>query len=212
MIPARQPALWSNPIWRPGESSANPLDDATSETSGSAPRLLASTLDARNATRALLGEAVRSYANRRPATVHIGPSADEASDPPRHLCYVSLNGLTGLGRTGIGFRPERGLPGRDHESEGDESGPALPTIKVVNDYITAWLLSTGTVEALARRAVDWRQLPRPCIADPKPPCGSSALGLFEKSYATAVAGTGGAHAYLDPETFTADTRWAATRA
>jgi len=38
--------------------------------------------------------------------------------------------------------------------EGDESGPALPTIKVVNDYITAWLLSTGTVEALARRAVD----------------------------------------------------------
>jgi len=32
-----------------------------------------------------------------------------------------------------------------------------------------------------------------------------SLGLFEKSYATAVAGAGGAHAYLDPEVFTADT-------
>jgi hypothetical protein len=32
-----------------------------------------------------------------------------------------------------------------------------------------------------------------------------SLGLFEKSYAAQVAGTDGAHAYLDPEVFTADT-------
>jgi crotonobetainyl-CoA:carnitine CoA-transferase CaiB-like acyl-CoA transferase len=67
--------------------------------------------------------------------------------------------------------------------EGDANRPALPTIKVVNDYITAWLLSTGIVEALARRAVDGG------------------------SYRVHVSLTRAAlwHAYLDPETFTADT-------
>jgi hypothetical protein len=32
-----------------------------------------------------------------------------------------------------------------------------------------------------------------------------SLGVFDKNYAHAIAGTGEQHAYLDPETFTAET-------
>jgi hypothetical protein len=88
--------------------------------------------------------------------------------------------------------------------EGDENGPTLPTIKVVNDYITAWLLSTGIVEALARRAIDGGSY-RVHVSLTRAALWLISLGVFKISYATAVGGTGGAHAYLDPQVFTADT-------
>jgi len=90
--------------------------------------------------------------------------------------------------------------------EGGGDLPALPPILVVNDYIVivSWLTAAGVVAALRRRAVEggsWRvhvSLTRVAL-------WIIALGVFDLGYAREVAGSGGEHAYLDPEVFTART-------
>ena len=193
-------------IWRPGEEE-NPTTYATANVGVRSTLIDPRTLDGTKRIRALLAEADVFYANRRPSYLEgIGFSADEASVIRPGIIYatVSLNGLTGPWAHRIGFDQSAGCLAGIMNLEGDENGPALPTIKVVNDYITAWLLSTGIVEALARRAVDGGSY-RVHVSLTRAALWLISLGLFEKSYATAVAGTDGAHAYLDPEVFTADT-------
>ncbi|MDT7590041.1 MAG: hypothetical protein QOE32_7591 [Pseudonocardiales bacterium] len=193
-------------IWRPGEEE-NPTTYATANVGVRSTLVDPRTPDGAERIRALLGEADVFYANRRPGYLEdIGLSADEASAIRPGIIYatVSLNGLSGPWAHRIGFDQSAGCLAGIMNLEGDANRPALPTIKVVNDYITAWLLSTGIVEALARRAVDGGSY-RVHVSLTRAALWLISLGLFEKSYATAVAGTGGAHAYLDPEVFTADT-------
>ena len=193
-------------LWRPGEEE-NPTTYASANVGVRSTLIDPRTLEGARRIRALLGEADVFYANRRPGYLEdIGLSAEEASAIRPGIIYatVSLNGLTGPWAPRIGFDQSAGCLAGIMNLEGDESGPALPTIKVVNDYITAWLLSTGIVEALARRTVDGGSY-RVHVSLTRAALWLISLGVFEKSYAAAVAGTGDAHAYLDPEVFTADT-------
>jgi len=193
-------------IWRPGEEE-NPTTYATANVGVRSTLVDPRTLDGAERIRRLLGGADVFYANRRPGYLEeIGLSADEASAIRPGIIYatVSLNGLTGPWAHRIGFDQSAGCLAGIMNLEGDENGPALPVIKVVNDYITAWLLSTGIVEALTRRAVMGGSY-RVHVSLTRAALWLISLGLFEKSYATAVAGTDGAHAYLDPEVFIADT-------
>lgn len=111
----------------------------------------------------------------------------------------------------VGFDQSAGCLAGIMNLEGDENGPSLPAIKVVNDYITAWLLSTGIVEALTRRALNGGSY-RVHVSLTRAALWLISLGILEKAYATAVAGTDGAHTYLDPEVFIAGIfRFSATR-
>ena len=88
--------------------------------------------------------------------------------------------------------------------EGGGGEPRLSPILVVNDYIVSWLTAAGVVEALRRRATEggsWSVH----VSLTRVAMWILELGVFDLDYARAVAGTPGPHAYLDPETFTAET-------
>ncbi|MEV5297630.1 CoA transferase [Amycolatopsis methanolica] len=157
--------------------------------------------------RSLLHEADVFYANRRPGYLaKIGFSAEEAAAVRPGIIHAtaSLNGEQGPWADRVGFDQSAGsLAGMMH-LEGDGVRPALPPILVVNDYIVSWLLTAGIVEALTRRARDGGSY-RVHVSLTRAALWILSLGVFDKAYATETAGRGEEHAYLDPETFTAET-------
>ncbi|WP_431906044.1 CoA transferase [Amycolatopsis thermoflava] len=157
--------------------------------------------------RSLLREADVFYANRRPGYLaKIGFSAEEAAALRPGIIHAtaSLNGEQGPWADRVGFDQSAGsLVGMMH-LEGDGVRPALPPILVVNDYIVSWLLTAGIVEALTRRARDGGSY-RVHVSLTRAALWILSLGVFDKAYATETAGRGEEHAYLDPQTFTAET-------
>ncbi|WP_027928572.1 CoA transferase [Amycolatopsis thermoflava] len=157
--------------------------------------------------RSLLREADVFYANRRPGYLaKIGFSAEEAAALRPGIIHAtaSLNGEQGPWADRVGFDQSAGsLVGMMH-LEGDGVRPALPPILVVNDYIVSWLLTAGIVVALTRRARDGGSY-RVHVSLTRAALWILSLGVFDKAYATETAGRGEEHAYLDPETFTAET-------
>ncbi|MCQ8773134.1 CoA transferase [Streptomyces telluris] len=147
------------------------------------------------------------FANRRPGFLEaIGLSEDEAIARRPGLVYatVSLNGRSGPWADYLGFDQTAGaLTGLLH-LEGDGDMPALPPITVVNDYLVSWFMTAGIVEALRRRAVDGGSY-RVHVSLSRVALWILSMGVFDKAYATAIAGTGEEHAYPAPETFTAQT-------
>ncbi|WLP90836.1 CoA transferase [Gordonia sp. NB41Y] len=159
---------------------------------------------------ALLREADVFYANRRPGYLtKIGLAPDAVAAEHRGIVYAtaSLNGENGPWSDRVGFDQTAGSLAGLMLLEGGGDQPALPPILVVNDYIVSWLMTAGIVEALARRAEVGGSY-RVHVSLTRVALWIAALGVFDRDYAHEIAGTdagGGAHHYLDPETFTADT-------
>jgi crotonobetainyl-CoA:carnitine CoA-transferase CaiB-like acyl-CoA transferase len=162
--------------------------------------------DGHRITKLLAGADV-FFANRRPGYLaKIGLSVEEATRIRPGLIYAtaSLNGEHGPWADRIGFDQTAGsLTGMMH-LEGDGHRPALPPILVVNDYIVSWLMAAGVIAALARRATEGGSY-RVHVSLTRAALWILSMGVFDKGYAAEVAGSGGEHAYLDPETFTANT-------
>ncbi|MEV0247241.1 CoA transferase [Nocardia sp. NPDC050712] len=157
--------------------------------------------------RALLADADVFFANRRPGYLdRIGLSAAEAADLRPGLVHAtaSLNGAHGPWADRVGFDQTAGSLAGMMLLEGGGDAPALPPILVVNDYIVSWLTTVGIVEALARRAQEGGSY-RVHVSLTRAALWILTLGIFDKSYAHDTAGRGAEHAYLDPETFTAQT-------
>ncbi|MEH6373221.1 CoA transferase [Streptomyces sp. KLMMK] len=136
----------------------------------------------------------------------MGLSEEEAVARRPGLVYatVSLNGRSGPWAGHLGFDQTAGaLTGLLH-LEGDGDRPALPPVTVVNDYLVSWFMTAGIVEALRRRAVDGGSY-RVHVSLSRVALWILSMGVFDKAYATAIAGTGEEHAYPAPETFTAQT-------
>ncbi|MFI9025586.1 CoA transferase [Streptomyces sp. NPDC053560] len=193
-------------IWRPGEHE----HDATYATANVGVR--SATLDPRSADgsarlRELLGGADVFYANRRPGyleSIELGPEQAAAVRPGVVHATATLNGPTGPWADRVGFDQTAGSLVGMMNLEGDGERPGLPPILVVNDYIVSWLMAAGVSEALARRAREGGSY-RVHVSLTRAALWILSLGVFDKAYATEIAGTGERHAYLDPETFTADT-------
>jgi crotonobetainyl-CoA:carnitine CoA-transferase CaiB-like acyl-CoA transferase len=193
-------------LWRPNELE----HDATYITANVGVR--SATIDPYSAEggeliRGLLAGSDVFYANRRPGYLDkIGLSPEEAARVRPGVIHASasLNGPAGPWADRVGFDQTAGsLTGMMH-LEGDGERPALPPILVVNDYIVSWLMTAGIVEALARRAVDGGSY-RVHVSLTRAALWILSMGVFDKGYATEIAGRGEEHAYHDPETFTADT-------
>lgn len=116
----------------------------------------------------------------------------------------SLNGRSGPWVDRVGFDQTAGAFTGIADLEGGGGAPRLSPVLVVDDYIVSWLAAAGVVAALGRRAREggrWAvhvSLSRVAL-------WIIELGVFDLGYAREIAGTGPDHAYLDPETFTADT-------
>lgn len=191
-------------LWRPGET-----EHETTYASANV-GMRSSWLDPRR-DRAALSELLQGadvfFHNRRPAFLsEIGLTpADAAAERPG-LVYVSvsLHGQDG---------PWAGRPGFDQSAgsvtgmmllEGSTEKPQLPPIMVVNDYIVPWLAQAGVVAALRRRAVEGGSY-HVHVSLTRVALWILSLGIFDKEWAHASAGSAQQHRYLDPETFTADT-------
>lgn len=147
------------------------------------------------------------YANRRLGFLdRYGLSPAEAAKTRPGIIHasVSLHGQTGPWADRPGFDQSAGCVTGIMGLEGTPDAPKLPPVLVVNDYLAAWLLTTGITAALMRRAKEggsWRVH----VSLTRLSLWLYTLGVFDKSYAHATAGSGGKHAYLDPQVFSADT-------
>ncbi|MER6435915.1 CoA transferase [Streptomyces sp. NPDC001185] len=203
-------------IWRPNELE----HDATYNTANVGVR--STTIDPYGAEgRARIRELLRGadifYANRRPGYLEkIGLSAEEAAAVRPGVIHVSIHlaGETGPWAHRVGFDQTAGpltgimlMEGEDGIAAGPTSTPALPYISVVNDYVLSWLATTGVLAALMRRATDGGSY-RVTLNLTRIATWILSLGLFDRDYAHATAldpDPASAHAYLDPDTFTAET-------
>ena len=147
------------------------------------------------------------YANRQPGYLEsIGFSAEQCAQIKPGIIHVTitLHGRAGPWANRLGFDQTAGCVSGTTILEGSESAPKLPCISVVNDYIVSWLCAAGAAAALIRRAEEGGSY-RVHVSLTRVALWLTSLGLFEKEYAYAIAGSGGKHAYLDPATFQADT-------
>ena len=157
--------------------------------------------------RELLGGADVFYANRRAgflAKLGLSPQDAAAVRPGIVHASISLHGQTGPWADRPGFDQSAGCVSGVVTLEGTPQAPKLPTLLVVNDYLGAWLLTSGIVAALLRRAREGGSY-GVHVSLTRLSVWLYTLGLFDKGYAQATADASDAHRYLDPELFQADT-------
>jgi len=157
---------------------------------------------------ALLRGADVFFANRRPGyleSIGLDLASAVRARPGLVHATISFAGADGPWSGRVGFDQSAGAVTGMADLEGDGGTPSLSPILVVNDYIAAWLATLGVVQALRRRAVEggsWRVH----VSLVRAAAWILGLGLIDPSFARERAGRAGtAHAYLDPELFSAVT-------
>ena len=88
--------------------------------------------------------------------------------------------------------------------EGSPSQPKQPPIVPICDNVVGWLGTTGILEALRRRAVEGGSY-RVTVSLTRVVLWMLSLGIFNRDYAKATAGSTDEHTYSPPDLFTAET-------
>ena len=88
--------------------------------------------------------------------------------------------------------------------EGSDEKPEFPPIFVVNDYVASWLASIGALQALKRRAVEGGSY-KVTVSLCRTTLWLMSMGVFDKAYAQATAGSSDEHLYVEPDQFTVET-------
>src|SRR6201993_4571877 len=88
--------------------------------------------------------------------------------------------------------------------EGSPTQPKQPPIVPICDNVVAWLGSAGILEALRRRAIEGGSY-RVVVSLTRVVLWQLSLGIFDRAYAKATAGSTDEHTYIAPDLFTAET-------
>jgi len=88
--------------------------------------------------------------------------------------------------------------------EGSPTQPKQPPIVPICDNVVAWLGTTGILAALRRRAIEGGSY-RVVVSLTRTVLWMLSLGIFDKAYAKATAGSTDEHSYSIPDLFTAET-------
>ena len=88
--------------------------------------------------------------------------------------------------------------------EGSPTRPKQPPIVPICDNVVAWLGTTGILAALRRRAIEGGSY-RVVVSLTRVVLWLLSLGIFDKAYAKATAGTTDEQTYVAPDLFTAET-------
>ena len=88
--------------------------------------------------------------------------------------------------------------------EGTPTHPKSPPIIPIVDNIVGWLGTIGVLAALRRRAVEGGSY-RVTVSLTRTLLWLLSLGIFDKDYARATAGSSDEHADVAPDLFTAET-------
>lgn len=155
----------------------------------------------------LLKDADIFFSNRRPGFLaQRGLTAEELSQQHPGLVHVemSLYGWGGPWAARTGFDLNAGGAAGIFTREGTPENPAFTEILVVNDYVVSWLSAMAVTAALKRRAVEGGSY-RIRISLARVSVWLLQMGLFDKDYSRAIAGSSSRHEYLAPELFVAET-------
>jgi crotonobetainyl-CoA:carnitine CoA-transferase CaiB-like acyl-CoA transferase len=155
----------------------------------------------------LLKDADVFFANKRPGFLKKhGLDAESLSAQKPGLIHatVVLHGEKGPWSNRPGFDEIGAAVSGLFAIEGSPTQPKQPPIVPICDNVVAWLGTTGILEALRRRAIEGGSY-RVVVSLTRVVLWQLSLGIFDKAYAKATAGSTDEHKYIAPDLFTAET-------
>ena len=147
------------------------------------------------------------YSNRRSGYLdRHALSAEELCEKNPGLIHAAVIYATDKGAWSerVGFDVSTGLAMGLDCLEGTDETPTHPPIGVVNDYVAGWLATIGTLQALKRRAIEGGSY-KVMVSLSRVTLWLMSLGIFDKAYTQATAGSLDEHTYVAPEQFSAVT-------
>ncbi|MFL9934748.1 CoA transferase [Paraburkholderia sp. RL18-103-BIB-C] len=155
----------------------------------------------------LLQDADVFFANKRPGYLRQRDLDAEAlceQKPGLIHTTIVLHGDKGPWSNRPGFDRIGAAVAGVYALEGTPTRPKNPPIIPVADNVVGWLATTGTLAALRRRAVEGGSY-RVVVSLTRTVLWLLSLGVFDKSYAQATAGSSDEHLKVAPDVFTAET-------
>jgi crotonobetainyl-CoA:carnitine CoA-transferase CaiB-like acyl-CoA transferase len=192
-------------IWRPDDTEIEPF--AWDTQVGMRSTILDHSKEDRAKFDRLLKDADVFFANKRPGYLERnGLDAEELSARKPGLIHaqVLLHGDRGPWKNRPGFDEIGAAVSGLFAIEGTSTHPLSPPIIPIVDNIVGWLGTVGILAALRRRALDGGSY-RVTVSLTRIVLGLMSLGIFDRDYAKATAGSSDEHAYVAPDVFTAET-------
>ena len=192
-------------IWRPGDTEIESF--VWDVQVGMRSLILDTSKDDRAKFDRLLKNADVFFANRRPGYLErYGLDAEElcAKRPGLIHARVVAHGDKGPWKDRTGFDETGAAVTGLFCNEGTPTHPKSPPIIPICDNVVGWLGTVGILAALRRRAVEGGSY-RVTISLTRTVLWLLSLGIFDKTYARATAGSSDEHMYVAPDLFTAET-------
>ncbi|WP_331375172.1 CoA transferase [Sinorhizobium chiapasense] len=192
-------------IWRPDDTEVDGL--AWDAQVGMRSTFLDTSKEDRAKFDELLKDADIFFANKRPGYLERhGLDAETlcAKKPGLIHAQVLLHGDKGPWKNRPGFDEIGAAVTGVFAIEGTPARPKSPPIIPIVDNIVAWLGTIGVLAALRRRASEGGSY-RVTVSLTRTVLWLMSLGIFDKDYARATAGSSDEHANVAPDLFTAET-------
>src|SRR5215469_9495370 len=192
-------------IWRPDDTEVDGL--AWDAQVGMRSTFLDTSKEDRAKFEELLKDADIFFANKRPGYLERhGLDAETlvAKKPGLIHAQVLLHGNKGPWKNRPGFDEIGAAVTGVFTTEGSLAHPKSPPIIPIVDNIVGWLGTIGVLAALRRRAVEGGSY-RVTVSLTRTVLWLLSLGIFDKEYAKATAGSSDEHANIAPDLFTAET-------
>jgi crotonobetainyl-CoA:carnitine CoA-transferase CaiB-like acyl-CoA transferase len=192
-------------IWRPRDAEVDAF--AWDVQVGMRSTILDDSKEDRAQFQRLLKRADVFFANKRPGFLsRHGLDAEElcAQKPGLIHATVVMHGEKGPWSNRPGFDEVGATVTGLFALEGTPTRPKQPPIIPICDNVVAWLGTTGILTALRRRAVEGGSY-RVVISLTRVVLWLLSLGIFDKAYAQATAGSTDEHRHIEPDLFTAET-------
>jgi len=192
-------------IWRPNDTEVESFFWDVQV--GMRSTILDSSKEDRAKLECLLKEADVFFANKRPGFLKShGLDAEElcAKKPGLVHATVVVHGEKGPWSNRPGFDEIGATVAGLFAIEGSLTNPKQPPIVPICDNVVGWLGTVGVLAALRRRAVEGGSY-RVVVSLTRTVLWQLALGIFDKAYAQATAGSTDEHKNVAPDVFTAET-------
>ena len=192
-------------IWRPRDSEIEAF--AWDVQVGMRSTILDDSKEDRARFNQLLQDADVFFANKRPGFLqkHDLDAAALCKQKPGLIhATVVLHGEKGPWSNRPGFDEIGATVSGLFTIEGSSTRPKQPPIVPICDNVVAWLGTTGILAALRRRAIEGGSY-RVVVSLTRVVLWLLSLGIFDKAYAKATAGSTDEHTYIAPDLFTAET-------
>jgi crotonobetainyl-CoA:carnitine CoA-transferase CaiB-like acyl-CoA transferase len=192
-------------IWRPDDTEVEAF--AWDVQVGMRSTILSGSKEDRAKFYRLLMDADVFFSNRRPGYLErYGLTAEELIEKKPGLIHtkVVLYGERGPWSNWVGFDEVGAAVSGLFTIEGTPTQPNQPPVVPICDNVVGWLGTIGVLAALRRRAVEGGSY-RVVVSLTRTVLWQLALGIFDKTYARATAGSTDEHKEIAPDLFTAET-------